>query len=50
MKEIKELKEKGNECFLICVVNNYKSKVKVANEKIISLGTKIAHIELEYKQ
>lgn len=29
--------------------NDYKNKVRVANEKINSLGTKIAHIELEYR-
>ena len=31
-------------------VDEYKSKVRVANEKIQSLATKITHIELEYRQ
>ncbi|CAI2364077.1 unnamed protein product [Moneuplotes crassus] len=38
--QIRELKTKSND---------YKNKVKIANEKINTLGTKIAHLELEYR-
>ena len=38
--EIKELRAKCSE---------YKNKVRVANEKINSLGAKVAHMELEYR-
>lgn len=38
-----QLKELLSKC------NAYKDKVKIANEKIINLGSKIAHLELEYR-
>jgi chromosome segregation ATPase len=38
--QIKEIKSK---------CNSYKDKVRIANEKINNLGSKIAHLELEYR-